>query len=52
MRGVGLGLFVAEGIIRGVGGRMAAGNRTDGVSGAVFSVTVPAAQRTEELEHA
>lgn len=38
--GVGLGLFVAEGLARRYGGRMEAGNRTDG-HGARFAVEVP-----------
>lgn len=40
VRGVGLGLFVAEGIVRGAGGRIAAANRDD-VTGARFTITLP-----------
>jgi two-component system C4-dicarboxylate transport sensor histidine kinase DctB len=40
--GVGLGLFVAEGLARTAGGRMSAGNR-EGAPGAWFRVTLPAA---------
>ncbi len=39
-RGTGLGLAVAEGIVREHGGMIAAGNRTDG-RGAVFEVILP-----------
>jgi C4-dicarboxylate-specific signal transduction histidine kinase len=41
VHGVGLGLFVAEGMVRGVGGRMAADNPAGG--GARFRLTLPAA---------
>lgn len=41
-RGVGLGLFIAEGLVRGVGGRMNARNR-EGRSGANFRVELPRA---------
>jgi signal transduction histidine kinase len=41
VHGVGLGLFVAEGIVRGVGGRMTAGNEN---GGARFTITLPAAE--------
>jgi signal transduction histidine kinase len=41
VHGVGLGLFVAEGIVRGVGGRMTAGNVN---GGARFTITLPAAE--------
>jgi C4-dicarboxylate-specific signal transduction histidine kinase len=41
VHGVGLGLFVAEGVIRSAGGRITAANRRDG-SGAVFTITLPA----------
>lgn len=45
MRGVGLGLFVADGIVRGAGGRLTAANRTsdDGgeTGGAVFRMELP-----------
>jgi signal transduction histidine kinase len=40
LRGVGLGLFVAEGIVRSAGGRMTVGGRPGG--GAVFHITLPA----------
>jgi signal transduction histidine kinase len=40
--GVGLGLFVADGIIRSHGGKITAGNRGDG-GGARFLVTLPVA---------
>jgi signal transduction histidine kinase len=52
VQGVGLGLFVAEGIVRGVGGRIVAGNRSDGPTGAVFTVTVPATSGTGESKTA
>jgi signal transduction histidine kinase len=39
VHGVGLGLFVAEGIVRSYGGELTAGNRPEG--GARFSVVVP-----------
>ncbi|MFV2007719.1 MAG: sensor histidine kinase [Longimicrobiales bacterium] len=40
--GVGLGLFTAEGLLRGAGGRMTARNRDDG-PGAIFRIELPAA---------
>ena len=40
--GVGLGLFTAEGLLRGAGGRMTARNRDDG-TGAIFRIELPAA---------
>lgn len=43
VQGVGLGLFVAEGIIRGAGGRITAANRQPG-PGAVFRIELPAAE--------
>jgi signal transduction histidine kinase len=43
MHGVGLGLFVAEGLVRRYGGRMEARNREDGARGALFRVALPAA---------
>jgi signal transduction histidine kinase len=46
VHGVGLGLFVAEGIVRGVGGRITAANRTEG-HGARFSVALPIAVAAE-----
>lgn len=42
VHGVGLGLFVAEGIVRGVGGRIGAANEADG---AHFTITLPAVDR-------
>lgn len=42
MHGVGLGLFVAEGIVRAAGGRLTAGNRPD-APGAVFRLALPLA---------
>lgn len=42
VRGVGLGLFTAEGLVRAVGGRVDATNRTDG-PGARFDVELPRA---------
>jgi len=41
VHGVGLGLFVAEGVVRGMGGRIRAGNRPGG--GARFTVELPLA---------
>ena len=41
VRGVGLGLFVAEGILSAYGGRISATNAADG--GAVFRIDLPAA---------
>jgi signal transduction histidine kinase len=43
VHGVGLGLYIAEGLTRRYGGRMEAVNRTD-ATGAVFSLDVPAAE--------
>jgi signal transduction histidine kinase len=40
VHGVGLGLFVAEGLIRSAGGRIQASNRADG-HGAVFTLDLP-----------
>jgi len=40
IHGVGLGLFVAEGIVRAHGGRLSAANRPDG-RGALFTVDLP-----------
>ncbi len=42
MHGVGLGLFVADGLVRTAGGRISAENRKDG-PGAMFSVRLPVA---------
>ena len=39
--GVGLGLFTAQGLLRGAGGRMTARNRED-ETGAVFRIELPA----------
>jgi signal transduction histidine kinase len=44
VHGVGLGLFVAEGVIRSAGGHLTAANR-EPASGAVFTITLPAVQR-------
>jgi signal transduction histidine kinase len=44
VHGVGLGLFVAEGLVRRYGGRMEAANRADG-PGARFTVEAPGAGR-------
>ncbi|HQR45715.1 MAG TPA: ATP-binding protein [Thermoanaerobaculia bacterium] len=41
--GVGLGLAMVKRIVEEHGGRVAAGNRTDGSEGARFSITLPAA---------
>jgi signal transduction histidine kinase len=43
--GVGLGLFVAEGIVRRYGGRLVAANRTD-VRGAAIRIELPAVRRS------
>ena len=45
--GVGLGLFTAEGLLRGAGGRMTARNRDDG-TGAIFRIELPAAPVEQE----
>jgi signal transduction histidine kinase len=42
VHGVGLGLFVAEGLVRSVGGRLTARNRTP-EPGALFRIEIPAA---------
>ena len=47
MHGVGLGLFVAEGVVRTAGGRLSAGNRDDG--GAWFRVQLPIAAAIVEV---
>ncbi len=44
VHGVGLGLFVAEGLARRYGGRMEAGNRKDG-AGARFRIEAPMSER-------
>lgn len=46
VRGVGLGLFTAAGIVRSHGGRIAAANRADGV-GARLTVEVPLAETVQ-----
>ena len=44
VRGVGLGLFVAEGLVRAAGGRITAVNReSDAATGAFFRIELPAA---------
>jgi signal transduction histidine kinase len=43
VQGVGLGLFIAEGLVRRSGGRVIAGNRDDG-AGARFRVELPCAR--------
>ena len=45
--GVGLGLFTAEGLLRGAGGRMTARNRDDG-AGAIFRIELPVAPIEQE----
>jgi two-component system, OmpR family, sensor histidine kinase KdpD len=47
--GTGLGLAVSRGFIEAMQGRIVAGNRSDR-SGAVFTVTLPVAETTRELE--
>ena len=47
LRGVGLGLFTADGLARTHGGRIMAGNRPEG-AGAVLTVELPLASRSEE----
>ena len=47
MHGVGLGLFVAEGLVRTAGGRLSAGNREDG--GAWFRIELPVVQEQEQM---
>jgi signal transduction histidine kinase len=42
VHGAGLGLFVAEGIVRTAGGRIVAAGRTDGQRGARFRIEFPA----------
>jgi two-component system C4-dicarboxylate transport sensor histidine kinase DctB len=46
MHGVGLGLFVAEGLVRTAGGRLSAGNRHGG--GAWFRVELPLVRDQEQ----
>ncbi|MGI9076893.1 MAG: sensor histidine kinase [Gemmatimonadaceae bacterium] len=43
VRGIGLGLFVAEGLVRTAGGRLSAGNRSDD-TGAWFRIELPVAR--------
>jgi two-component system C4-dicarboxylate transport sensor histidine kinase DctB len=40
VHGVGLGLFVAEGLVRSAGGRIQAWNRSEG-PGAIFTLDLP-----------
>jgi signal transduction histidine kinase len=47
VHGVGLGLFVAEGLIRRYGGRLVAANRADAL-GAVLRIELPAVQPASE----
>lgn len=47
VRGVGLGLFTADGLARTHGGRIIAGNREEG-TGAVITVEMPLASGPEE----
>src|SRR5581483_5336018 len=47
--GTGLGLAVSRGFIEAMQGRVVAGNRSDR-SGAVFTVTLPVAETTREVE--
>ncbi len=47
VRGVGLGLFVAEGLVRAAGGSIDAANRIGG-HGAVFTITLPGAAAAEQ----
>lgn len=47
VRGVGLGLFTAEGLVRTAGGRIAAMNRRDR-SGAHFRIELPAARSVDQ----
>lgn len=49
VHGVGLGLFVAEGLIRGFGGRITAVNRRD--RGARFRIELPAPARPDAAAH-
>jgi signal transduction histidine kinase len=51
VRGVGLGLFVAEGIVRRYGGVLSAQNRVDD-QGAVFTIDLAAVKRTREANGA
>jgi len=52
VHGVGLGLFVAEGLVRSAGGKITAGNRApsgERGDGAWFRIELPAAPRMMEL---
>lgn len=49
VHGVGLGLFVAEGIVRRYGGRMSAANREDG-RGASFRIELPIGRSSAEAD--
>ena len=42
LRGVGLGLYIAEGVVRGRGGRLMASNRAEG--GARFTIEIPSVE--------
>lgn len=48
VQGVGLGLFVAEGLVRTVGGRITAAN-TPGDGGACFRIEIPEARSAEVI---
>ncbi len=48
-QGVGLGLFIAEGLVRRSGGRLAAANREDG-AGARFTIELPTATSAEQRQ--
>ncbi|MGH7718954.1 MAG: ATP-binding protein [Gemmatimonadaceae bacterium] len=48
VHGVGLGLFVAEGMVRSCGGRITAANRRGG-HGAIFRIELPLAEEVEGL---
>ena len=43
VHGVGLGLFVAEGLVRSAGGKLSVVDAADGLPGAVFEVSLPLA---------
>jgi len=49
VQGVGLGLFIAEGVVRSAGGRISAANRV-GAPGAAFRIDLPTAERDGEAE--
>jgi two-component system sensor histidine kinase KdpD len=48
--GTGLGLAICRGFIEAMGGTILAGNRAD-PNGAVFTITIPAAARSDLNEH-